>query len=53
MFCCRFVFSQFMEEKKRTAKFRKSRVRVILYTEEHSILTDHTNEGPEQLLTET
>ena len=37
-----------MEEKKRTANFRKSRVLVILYTE-----SEHTNEEPAQLLTET
>ena len=32
-----------MEEKNRTAKFRKSRVRVILYTK-----SKHTNEEPVQ-----
>ena len=37
-----------MEEKKRTAKFRKSRVPVILYTK-----SEYTNEEPAQLLIKT
>ena len=37
-----------MEEKKSTAKFRKSRVRVILYTK-----AEYSNEEPVQLLTKT
>ena len=36
--CCRYVFLVHGRQKKSTAKFRKSRVRVILYTEsEHTI----------------